>query len=97
MKKIKILLMFFIGTLTNRLATIILMLCFSLVITNSNAQPSNVGKRYPSEKQVLIDRITGFPITALTILSGQGFQLIPNPPPMDIRRQVHNLSLKSHR
>ena len=72
--------MFFIGTLTNRLANIILMLCLAFVITNSNAQQSNVGKRYPSEKQVLIDRITGFPITALTSSPAKDFNLYQTHP-----------------
>lgn len=80
MKKIIILLMFYFGTHTSRLAGILLMLCFALVITNSDAQPSNVGKRYPSEKLVLIDRVTGFPITALTSSTAKDFNLYQTHP-----------------
>jgi oligogalacturonide lyase len=38
--------------------------------TTVNAQPSDVGKRYPSEKMTYVDRITGITVTALTTYPG---------------------------
>ena len=36
------------------------------VFTLENSGASNVGKRYPSEKHTILDRVTGRPITVLT-------------------------------
>lgn len=80
MKNNKIFLLFFVGKFPNGLAPILLIFYFSLIITNTVAQPSNVGKRYPSEKLVLIDRITGFPITALTSSTAKDFNLYQTQP-----------------
>jgi len=38
----------------------------SIVLSSEIGVASNVGKRYPSEKHVIVDRITGRPITVLT-------------------------------
>ncbi len=46
----------------------------------ATAQTSNVGRRYPSEKQVLVDRITGIPITALTAAPVQDLTLYQTHP-----------------
>ena len=36
------------------------------LFTPENSMASNVGKRYPSEKHIITDRVTGYPITVLT-------------------------------
>jgi len=51
-----------------------------LAVPIATAQTSNVGKRYAPEKQVLIDRITGIPITALTASPAKDFTLYQTHP-----------------
>ena len=53
---------------------------FSLLVATASAQSSNVGKRYPSEMRVLVDRVTGFPITALTASPAKDFILYQTHP-----------------
>ena len=61
-------------------ATSLLLLCCFLVAGAANEPTSNVGKRYPSETRVLVDRITGFPITALTASPAKDFILYQTHP-----------------
>src|SRR5262245_53358562 len=51
-----------------------------LALPSTTAQPSNAGKRDPAEKQVLVDRITGVPITALTASPAKDFTLYQTHP-----------------
>ena len=57
-----------IPTMKQAILRIILLICpfFCSAVTVAETAPSNVGKRYPAEKQVITDRVTGLPITVLT-------------------------------
>ena len=47
---------------------VLIVLFFYSAVTAAETTASNVGKRYPAEKQVITDRVTGLPITVLTSL-----------------------------
>jgi oligogalacturonide lyase len=47
------------------LSVLIVFLCFCSAAPATETTTSNVGKRYPAEKQVITDQVTGYPITVL--------------------------------